>query len=593
MAAYDGTNQGVSGGTQYVLVQMPENDTGPQPPQWMPVDQFQAAAQQGGQAISPSQASSPPPSGGVAVTPLGAISSAPMGIQGQVFQDASGNIYAASAGFSGATGQYQQIGNVSSGVTLPATGQTVSASVLQSNINSTSVAAQQAQNSGISPSDLAMLTALGIGGAGALGFLGGSAAVPAGTVGATAADTGVSAATGGAVGGTGATAADLGGALSGSAVDPLTGLPASGIQSTIDSLGTSAGTGLPDLGTGAATTAGMAGTSTGIPLIDNAVSNTGVNLANSAGASLPGLGSAPTLPELGGAASVATAANALSGGTSSGTGTGSGSSSGGSGLGSLAGISALVPGLAMIGSVAAGNKGADTSNLSNIANELGTMAGSNIPDTSGLAADAAALTGPNSTEALLTSQANSLIPSVSTGSLPPGAQTLVNNALNDATNSIKSKYAQLGLTGSTMESQELASANSQAQAQSFQYAQQLTNTGISDAAAATSDINSAAAIQTNIINAGLSASGLSATELGTSATIYNDILQSQVAQDIALQTALANFASASAIGVGLAASGSGGSSASGLVSSLSGLGSGISNLVSSAGSGLSSLVSSL
>ena len=398
--------------------------------------------------------------------------------------------------------------------------------------------------------------------------------------------------------GTAGSTSTLGGLVDSTTAPALGGAAGTGgadaIGSTINSFGSSVGTGLPDLGTGAALTPGMAGTASGIPLIDNAVSNTGVNLANSAGASLPGLGSAPSLPELGGAASVATAANALSGGTSSGTGTGtgSGSSSGGSGLGSLAGISALVPGLAMIGSVAAGNKGADTSNLSNIANELGTMAGSNKPDTSGLAADAAALTGPGSTEALLTSQANSLIPSVSTGNLPPGAQTLVNNALNDATNSIKSKYAQLGLTGSTMESQELASANAQAQAQSFQYAQQLTNTGLSEASAATSDINSAAAIQTNIINAGLSASGLSATELGMSATIYNDILTQQVAQDTALQQALANFASASAIGVGLAASGGGGSTGSGLVSSLSGLGSGLSSMLGSLGTGVSNLFSS-
>ena len=436
-----------------------------------------------------------------------------------------------------------------------------------------------------------------LGGAGAAGAAGGAgAAAPVEDMSA-AFNTGAAA-------GTAGSASTLGGLVDSTA--NLGGVAGTGgadaIGSTINGFGSSVGTGLPDLGTGAAMTPGMAGTATGIPALDSAIGNTGVNLANSAGASLPGMGSSASFPELGtvasGVGAASTLANAAGGGTGSGTGAGSGSGSGGgSGLGSLAAISALIPGLAMIGSVAAGNKGADTSNLSGIAGDLTTMAGSNKPDTSGLSADAAALTGPGSTEALLTSQANSLIPSVSTGNLPPGAQTLVNNALNDATNSIKSKYAQLGLTGSTMEAQELASANAQAQAQSFQYAQQLTNTGLSEASAATSDINSAAAIQTNIINAGLSASGLSATELGTSATIYNDILQSQVAQDTALQQALANFASASAIGIGLAASGKSDTTGStnlisGLTSGAGSLLSGASNLFSNIGSGFSNMLSS-
>ena len=112
----------------------------------------------------------------------------------------------------------------------------------------------------------------------------------------------------------------------------------------------------------------------------------------------------------------------------------------------------------------------------------------------------------------LSSGAGSLIPSVTTGNLPPGAEMRVNNAVQDQIQSIKSKYAQLGMTGSTPEAQEIAQAQARGQAMAFEIADQLTQTGIKEA--------------------------------GLSANIYEAIQKTQLAQDSSLQGALAGFAGA-------------------------------------------------
>lgn len=77
--------------------------------------------------------------------------------------------------------------------------------------------------------------------------------------------------------------------------------------------------------------------------------------------------------------------------------------------------------------------------------------------------------------------AQDLIPSVSTGKLPAGAEQMVQNATNDAITGIRAKYANLGLSGSTMEQQDIAAAQQRAQAMRFDLAQQLTQTGLNAA----------------------------------------------------------------------------------------------------------------
>jgi hypothetical protein len=108
---------------------------------------------------------------------------------------------------------------------------------------------------------------------------------------------------------------------------------------------------------------------------------------------------------------------------------------------------------------------------------------------------------------------------VLTGKLPPGAQSLVTNALNDTIAGIKAKYASLGIPGSTAEAQDIAAAQERASAQTFQIAQALTQEGL-DAA-------------------------------GLTAQIYAQIAGIQLQQDQALSQALGGFAQAGGYGAGL------------------------------------------
>ena len=145
-----------------------------------------------------------------------------------------------------------------------------------------------------------------------------------------------------------------------------------------------------------------------------------------------------------------------------------------------------------------------------------------IPDLSQLTALAQQSAAGTGTSPAATTAA-SLIPTVSTGQLPPSAQAGIQQGLQDAISTIKSKYANLGLSGSTMEAQEISVAENAAQAQSFNEANALTQTG-------------------------LQAAGVSAGQTGQAATIYSNIINTVLAQDKALQDALANFSTSSSLG---------------------------------------------
>lgn len=95
------------------------------------------------------------------------------------------------------------------------------------------------------------------------------------------------------------------------------------------------------------------------------------------------------------------------------------------------------------------------------------------------------------------------------GQLPQGAQDAVSLATQSAKARTKSTYAQLGLSGSTMESDALGEIDRQASAQTFQFANELLQSGMKDSQ--------------------------------MSSELYNGILQTQLSQDKALQEAIANF----------------------------------------------------
>lgn len=68
------------------------------------------------------------------------------------------------------------------------------------------------------------------------------------------------------------------------------------------------------------------------------------------------------------------------------------------------------------------------------------------------------------------------------GNLPGGAQQSIDSALRSAEATIRSRYANLGLTGSTMEAQDMADLQRRAVAQRFEIGRGLAQTGLSAAA---------------------------------------------------------------------------------------------------------------
>jgi hypothetical protein len=70
------------------------------------------------------------------------------------------------------------------------------------------------------------------------------------------------------------------------------------------------------------------------------------------------------------------------------------------------------------------------------------------------------------------------------GKLPPGAQAQLSQASEASKAKVRSEYARMGLSGSTMETQAMAQADQQMAAQGYQMMQQLLNTGLSEQQAA-------------------------------------------------------------------------------------------------------------
>lgn len=104
------------------------------------------------------------------------------------------------------------------------------------------------------------------------------------------------------------------------------------------------------------------------------------------------------------------------------------------------------------------------------------------------------------------------------GTLPAGLQQSLNQATNAAKATIRSKYASMGLSGSSSEQQELQSVDERAQAQGAQQAMQLLQTGIS--------------------------------ETGMASQLYQALMGESMQNDKDLSSAIASFASAAGGGSG-------------------------------------------
>ena len=109
-------------------------------------------------------------------------------------------------------------------------------------------------------------------------------------------------------------------------------------------------------------------------------------------------------------------------------------------------------------------------------------------------------------------QGQQLASYLQSGTLPPGLQAGIDQNLRAAQAQIRSRYASMGMSGSSAEQQDLANAASNAQAMAAQYAMQLLTTGIN--------------------------------ETGMAAGLYQDILKNTIAQDQELGNAFGAFAGA-------------------------------------------------
>jgi len=117
-------------------------------------------------------------------------------------------------------------------------------------------------------------------------------------------------------------------------------------------------------------------------------------------------------------------------------------------------------------------------------------------------------------------QAQGLINSLTSGTLPPGAQQSVQQALDADIAQIKSRYAAMGISGSAAEQTDIANAQNLAASNKFQLAQTATNTGL--------------------------------TELGLTDQIYQSLVQNQLTRQGQLSDALSRYMAALGTGTALA-----------------------------------------
>lgn len=112
----------------------------------------------------------------------------------------------------------------------------------------------------------------------------------------------------------------------------------------------------------------------------------------------------------------------------------------------------------------------------------------------------------------MTQMGNQLTDPLMTGQLPPGYQSAFDRMQQSAEAAIKSKYAKMGISGSSMERSELANVPQQVETQKLQFAQSLATQGMQ--------------------------------AMGLGGTAYNNIAQNTISQDKMLSDALARFGAA-------------------------------------------------
>jgi hypothetical protein len=122
----------------------------------------------------------------------------------------------------------------------------------------------------------------------------------------------------------------------------------------------------------------------------------------------------------------------------------------------------------------------------------------------------------------LSAQGQGLLGPIEGGPLPPALEQQVQNGIKAADAATKSRFAQLGLSGSTMETDALSNNQNQAQALRGTLALQLAQSGAQLISLANQD-------------------------LGMQAGIFQGLMNAQIAQDSALEQSIARFAGSAAM----------------------------------------------
>lgn len=278
---------------------------------------------------------------------------------------------------------------------------------------------------------------------------------------------------------------------------------------------------------------GTAGTATaGAPSSAAAAAPSASGLAVPAGAASTDLSSAISAdPAVAGAANLNAGVNpGLTGLSSGGGSTGTIAAGGGTGgLGNLGNIDKSFATSFPASSGAGASAGASQPLGGQIADFFGATPGGGISNFAGKYGGDIAQAGIlgaesivqqnklNSLEAPLTNaakqakqQGNALDSAIFGGQLPAGAQAAVNQSTQAQKAQVRSTYANLGLSGSTMEADALAQVDQAAAAQTFNFAQNLLQTGLG--------------------------------QLGASSGYYNDIIKAQMQQDQDLGSAFTGLA---------------------------------------------------
>ena len=149
------------------------------------------------------------------------------------------------------------------------------------------------------------------------------------------------------------------------------------------------------------------------------------------------------------------------------------------------------------------------------ANKPGGIGGSQLPAGAQPGPTAGALV---SNAQQLQQQGQTLGQPLATGVLPPGAQAAVDQVTQQQEAQIRAQFAQMGLSGSSMEASAIANAKEAAQARGFQIAQQMAQQGLSD--------------------------------LNTSSQIFEQLLSEGLQSDAQFRQALTQFANSMAGGGG-------------------------------------------